>query len=64
MRWRHYYNYERPHASLAYLCPIDYYRGNPQARLAERERKLAQAREARQAYWIGATMLERGEEGR
>jgi len=52
-RWGHYYNYERPHASLAYLCPIDYYRGDPPARLAERERKLAQAREARQAYWNG-----------
>jgi len=43
-RWGHYYNYERPHASLAYLCPIDFYRGDPQARLAERERKLVGSR--------------------
>lgn len=49
--WDHYYNYERPHPALQYLCPAYYYRGDPAARLAEREAKLAWAIEARQAYW-------------
>lgn len=50
-RWSRYYNQERPHSALAYLCPFDYYRGDPQARLAERRRKLKAARTARAAYW-------------
>jgi len=50
-RWSHYYNYKRPHSALNYLRPVDYYRGNPVARLAEREQKLVQALEARKAYW-------------
>lgn len=49
--WSRYYNYERPHSALKYLCPVDYYRGDPEARLAEREGKLVQAAEARKAYW-------------
>ena len=51
--WAHYYNHERPHSGLEYLRPVDYYRGDPVARLAERERKLAHAAEARQVYWLG-----------
>lgn len=50
-RWQRFYNYERPHSALAYLRPIDYYRGDPQARLRAREEKLSQALEARQSYW-------------
>lgn len=50
-RWGHYYNYKRPHSALKYLRPADYYRGDPAARLAEREHKLAQALEARGQYW-------------
>ena len=50
-RWSHYYNYKRPHSALNYLRPVDYYRGDPVARLAEREQKLVQALEARKAYW-------------
>ena len=49
--WDHYYNYMRPHSALQYLCSADYYRGDPAARLAEREAKLARAIEARRAYW-------------
>lgn len=49
--WSDYYNYQRPHSALKYLCPVDYYRGDPEARLAERERKLVQAAEARKTYW-------------
>ena len=49
--WSDYYNYQRPHSALKYLCPADYYRGDPEARLAERERKLVQAAEARKTYW-------------
>ncbi len=49
--WSHYYNYERPHSALNYLRPVDYYRGDPGARLAEREQKLARAATARAAYW-------------
>jgi transposase InsO family protein len=48
-----YYNYRRPHTALKYLCPADYYRGDPQARLSEREEKLVQAVQARKAYWMG-----------
>lgn len=51
--WSEYYNYRRPHSALRYLCPTDYYRGDPEARLAERERKMARAAQARAAYWTG-----------
>lgn len=49
--WQQYYNHKRPHSALKYLRPIDYYRGDPAARLAERYRKLDQALEARRLYW-------------
>lgn len=49
--WQQYYNHKRPHSALKYLRPIDYYRGDPNARLAERNRKLDQAFEARRMYW-------------
>lgn len=51
--WADYYNHQRPHSALNYLRPVDYYRGDPAARLAERERKLVAAVAARQAYWNG-----------
>ena len=41
------YNHERLHSSLSFLRPADYYRGNPEALLAERRRKLQAARELR-----------------
>lgn len=50
-RWQQYYNHERPHTALHYLHPIDYYRGDPVARLAEREEKLRCAVDARTEYW-------------
>jgi putative transposase len=50
-QWSHYYNYVRAHSALRYLCPADYYRGDPAARLAEREAKLRDAQRQRQAYW-------------
>ncbi|MGA9351018.1 MAG: integrase core domain-containing protein [Anaerolineae bacterium] len=50
-RWSHYYNYKRPHLALKCLRPVDYYRGDPTTRLAEREQKLAQARGDREQYW-------------
>lgn len=49
--WGHYYNHERPHSALGYLYPVDYYRGDPEARRAERTAKLAQATSQRAAYW-------------
>jgi transposase InsO family protein len=49
--WCRYYNHERPHSALRHLCPIDYYRGDPAARLAERRTKLEVARAARAAHW-------------
>ena len=51
-RWSQYYNDKRPHSALRYLCPADYYRGDPAARLTERERNLAEAAEARKVYWM------------
>ena len=50
-RWGDYYNHERPHSALDYLRPVNYYRGDPAARLAERKQKLAQALETRKQYW-------------
>ena len=50
-RWAKYYNHQRPHWALRYLCPIDYYHGDPEARLTGRRGKLAAAQAARQAYW-------------
>lgn len=50
-RWSAYYNTERPHSSLGYLYPADYYRGAPTARLAKRREKLAEAFTQREAYW-------------
>lgn len=50
-RWGTYYNTDRPHSSLGYLYPVDYYRGDPVARLAERQGKLAEALKQRQEYW-------------
>jgi len=41
--WGRYYNEERLHSALKYLRPVDYYRGNPEALLAERKRKLREA---------------------
>ncbi len=40
--WVRYYNKERLHSALKYLRPTDY-RGNPEALLAERKRKLREA---------------------
>lgn len=41
------YNHVRLHSALSFLRPTDYYRGNPEALLAERRRKLQAARELR-----------------
>ena len=49
--WSDYYNYKRPHSAIRYLVPADYYRGDPDSRIAERKEKLVQAVEMRQAYW-------------
>jgi len=49
--YRTYYNYHRPHSALHYLCPGDYYRGDPANLLAEREAKLQAAAQARRVYW-------------
>ena len=49
--YRVYYNERRPHSALRCLRPVDYYRGNPEARLAERAQKLQLAAEARRHYW-------------
>lgn len=41
------YNKIRLHSALSFLRPVDYYRGNPEALLAKRRRKLQAARELR-----------------
>jgi transposase InsO family protein len=42
-QWVKYYDEERLHSALNYLRPADYYRGNPEALLAERKKKLTDA---------------------
>lgn len=49
--YRVYYNERRPHSALHYLCPLNYYRGDPARLLAEREAKLQAAARARNTYW-------------
>jgi putative transposase len=49
--YRTYYNERRPHSALHYLCPRDYYRGDPAKLLAEREAKLRAAAERRRQFW-------------
>lgn len=44
IRW---YDEERLHSALGFLRPVDYYRGNPEEKYAERRRKLAEARHRR-----------------
>ena len=61
--WSRFYNQRRPHAALQYLCPVDYYRGDPAARLQERVAKLERARQLRQAYWEANGNLKRGAPG-
>jgi transposase InsO family protein len=41
------YNSVRLHSALSFLRPVDYYRGHPEALLAQRRRKLQTARELR-----------------
>ena len=41
------YNHIRLHSALSFLRPVDYYRGHPEALLAERRRKLRTARALR-----------------
>lgn len=41
------YNHVRLHSALSFLRPVDYYRGNPEALLAERRRKMSTARQLR-----------------
>ena len=41
------YNQVRLHSSLNFLRPVDYYRGEPETLLAQRRRKLQEARELR-----------------
>lgn len=48
-----YYNHERRHSVLEYLRPIDYYRGDPAALLAERRERIRIAREERRRINLG-----------
>lgn len=47
-RWVEFYNTRRLHAGLKYLAPAEYWQGDPQARIEERNKKLEQARERRE----------------
>jgi transposase InsO family protein len=56
-RWVEFYNTRRLHAGLKYLAPIEYWEGDPKARIEERRRKLEEARERRET--INRTRLQR-----
>ena len=45
----HHYNTARLHSAIGYVAPMDKLQGRAEAILAERDRKLASARQARQA---------------
>ena len=60
-RWDEYYNYRRPHSAIQYLVTADYYRGNPDDRIAERKEKLVQAVERRKDYWEGQISEDQGQ---
>jgi transposase InsO family protein len=46
-QWVKYYNQERLHSALNYLRPVDYYMGNPEVLMAERKKKLTNAKARR-----------------
>jgi putative transposase len=48
-RWVAFYNGERLHASLDYLPPEEYWKGDPDARKQERRKKLERARTRRES---------------
>jgi len=47
-RWVEFYNGSRLHASLKYLPPVEYWEGDPEARIEERKEKLEGARKHRE----------------
>ncbi len=47
-RWVTFYNTRRLHAGLEYLAPFEYWQGDPQARIEDRRKKLAEARRRRE----------------
>jgi len=56
-RWVERYNTSRLHAGLNYLPPIEYWQGDPEARMKERRKKLEQARKRRET--INRTRLQK-----
>jgi transposase InsO family protein len=50
---RQWYNERRLHSALHFLRPVDYYRGDPEKLLQERQRKLAAARHVRKETNLG-----------
>ena len=52
-RIRKWYNEERLHSALHFLRPVDYYRGDPEALLEQRRRKIALARHQRKETNLG-----------
>ena len=47
-RWVEHYNTSRLHAGLNYLPPVEYWQGDPEARMQERSTKLKEARARRE----------------
>lgn len=47
-RWVDFYNHERLHASLDYLPPAEYWRGQPERKKQERTKKLERGRRRRE----------------
>jgi transposase InsO family protein len=61
--WVTTYNTTRLHSALHYLPPAEYYRGAPEARLAERRAQLQAARHRRRDAWAAYAVASRAAEG-
>jgi len=54
--WIRFYNFERLHASIDYVAPMDVIQGRRDSILIERKRKLLEGKQMRKKYSLNAKM--------